>query len=145
MIGKISARAKQIRKKNPKIQWQTAIKKASLELKGTVIKPKKVGATLLLNKGETKRTKPKRVYRVNRKKDGTYTGTTKISGMQSIGRVRTTTRKKTTVASTIKKAKKMLLDEIGLLEAKKFATPLKRDKKKVAKKLAEKKSQFRRL
>ena len=131
-IGKIAKRAKQIRKANPKILWQTAIKKASIELKGTV-KPKK-------------KTVVKRIPGTGFSLNGVKRKRKKISGMQSIGRVRTvSTRKKTTVASTLKRAKKMLLDEIGTLEAKKFQARLKRDKKKIAKKVAIKKSQYRKL
>jgi hypothetical protein len=38
IISKIAARAKVIRKSNPRMSWQTAIKKASAELKGTTVR-----------------------------------------------------------------------------------------------------------
>lgn len=130
LIGRIARRAKQIRKAKPNIDWQTAIKKASLELKGTV-RP--------ATKPVTKRRKKVSVKSLTPKK--------RMSGMPIVGRVRRVSapRKKTTVASTLKRAKKMLLEEIGEMESRKFAARLKRDKKKIAKKIAVKKSQFRKL
>jgi len=72
----ITKLAKQIRNKKPGMKWTSAIKEASRQLKsGKKVKPgkrKKVGATLLIEKKETKRTKPKRVVRITRKKNGTF-------------------------------------------------------------------------
>lgn len=123
-IGRVAARAKQIRKAQPNIKWQTAIKRASLELRGKV-KNKPVKKTVMRRRKKTT-----------------------VSGMPVIGRVRRTAsapRKKTTVNSTLAKAKNMLLDEIGNLAAKQFKARLKRDKKKIGKKIAAAKSKYRKL
>lgn len=129
-IGRVAQRAKQIRKKQPKINWQTAIKKASIELKGTVTPRKK-----------------KVVYKTSPfSLNGVKSKRKKISGMASIGKVRATgTRKKTTVASTLQRAKKMILEKIGDETAKQFKAKLKRDKKKIGKRITALKSQYRKL
>ena len=75
-LKKITAQATRIRKDQPGLSWTDAIKRAARQLKSA----KKVGATLLLEKGESRRTKPKRVIQVSRKKDGTYKGSKQISG-----------------------------------------------------------------
>lgn len=75
-LKKITTQAKRIRKDHPGIAWTDAIKRAARQLKSA----KKVGATLLLEKGESRRTKPKRVIQISRKKDGTFKGSRQISG-----------------------------------------------------------------
>ena len=131
-IGKVAKRAKQIRKANPKILWQTAIKKASIELKGTV-KPKK-------------KTVVKRIPGTGFSLNGVKRKPKKVSGMPIVGRVRTPgSRKKTTVASTLQRAKKMILEKIGDETAKQFKAKLKRDKKKIGKRITALKSQYRKL
>lgn len=66
-IQKISKRAKAIRRAHPSKKWMACIKEASREYKAG-----KLGATLLIEKNETRRTKPKRVVRVTRSKKGTF-------------------------------------------------------------------------
>jgi|SRR5882672_556760 len=44
-------------------------------------KRKRVSAVKFIERGESPRTKPKHVYRVNRTKSGTFKGTTAISGI----------------------------------------------------------------
>lgn len=126
ILGKITKRAKEIRKKNPKIQWQTAIKKASIELKGTVA-PRKT----------------KVVYRAEPFSLNGVKSKTKISGMKR--KAAPAKRAKVTISNTLQKAKKMLLEEIGRLEAKKFVTRLKSDRTKIGKTIAEKKSLYKKL
>lgn len=133
-IGKVAKRAKQLRKANPKIDWQSAIKKASIELKGTV-RPKR-------------KTVVKRVPGTGFSLNGVKRKRKKISGMPIIGKVRRAAaapRKKTTVASTLQRAKKMILEKIGDETAKQFKARLKRDKKKIGKRITALKSQYRKL
>lgn len=80
-LKKITTRAKQIRKQHPGKKWQACIKQASREIKAS----KKVGATLLIEKGETRRTKPKRVIQVARTKKGVFKkGSRVIAGLGSL-------------------------------------------------------------
>lgn len=83
---KAVAIAKQLRKSNPAMKYTDAIKKAFKSLGSTTHKDtkshnvnvrvvsgtKKVGATLLLEKGETARTKPKSIKTITRTKTGTF-------------------------------------------------------------------------
>jgi hypothetical protein len=84
---KAVAIAKQLRKSNPAMKYTDAIKKAFKSLGSTTHKDtkshnvnirvvsgvkKKVGATLLLEKGETPRTKPRSIKTITRKKAGTF-------------------------------------------------------------------------
>lgn len=80
-LQKITQRAKQIRKAYPKKAWTECIKAASRELK----KAGKLGATLVLEKKETRKTPVKRIVRVTRNSNGTYAGakTVKVSGIVS--------------------------------------------------------------
>lgn len=74
-LKKITGRAKQIRKKQPGKSWQSCIKQASNEYKrGTL------GATLLLEKNETRKTKPKNVVKITRAKTGTFKKVQSIAG-----------------------------------------------------------------
>jgi hypothetical protein len=79
----ISKEAKAIRKKQPALAWSQCIKKASVLYKAkhkTGSKPKKVGATKYVEKGETKNTKAKKVYQINRTKTGTFKNVKRIAG-----------------------------------------------------------------
>lgn len=81
VLQKITTRAKQIRKKQPGKKWTACIKQAAREIKAG----KKVGATLLIEKGESRRTKPKKVIQVARTKKGIFKkGSRIIAGMGSM-------------------------------------------------------------
>jgi hypothetical protein len=84
---KAVAIAKQLRKSNPALKYTDAIKKAFKSLGSKTHKDtkshnvnirvvsgvkKKVGATLLLEKGETPRTKPRSIKTITRTKSGTF-------------------------------------------------------------------------
>lgn len=90
-LTKISARAKQIQRKHPGKAWISCIKAASAEYRSGKLgkakparkKPRRrVGATLLIERKETRRTKPKRVVRIVRKKNGTFKGSA-LAGVSS--------------------------------------------------------------
>lgn len=68
-LARITKRAKQIHKQSPGKKYTNCVKQAGSEYRAG-----KLGATLLLEKGETKRTKPKRVVQVKRSKAGTFKG-----------------------------------------------------------------------
>lgn len=73
-IQKIAKRAKQLRKQKPNAhrKWTGFIKEAAAEFRNKKAKPKKrVSAVLIREKTDKPRTKPKKVYVVNRRKNGT--------------------------------------------------------------------------
>ena len=79
---KVVAEASKLRKKNPKLTQAQAVKQAwaiqySKEGKS---KPKKVAAIKIIEKGESKKAKPKATYQQVRTKKGTYKGLKKVSG-----------------------------------------------------------------
>lgn len=74
-LKKITARAKQIARTGK--TWQQSIKQAGKEYRAG-----KIGATLLIEKGETRRTKPSRVVQVSRTKAGTFKGANSMSGIE---------------------------------------------------------------
>lgn len=133
-------RAAQIRRASGnRIAMPNAVKKAAAELRAKKrkkpAKKRKVGSTLLINKGESARKKPTRVYQVNRTKSGRYKGTKRVAG---VGRVNS-------VSKATSVAKRLLVDDIAVLEARKFTARLKRDKNKIQKKISEKKALYRKL
>lgn len=80
-LSKITTRAKLIRKKSPGKKWSACIKQAGADYRAG-----RLGATLLVEKGESRRTKPKRVVQIKRTKTGTF------KGMQTIGGAKSTLR-----------------------------------------------------
>lgn len=72
-LQKITKRAKQLQKKSPRTPWKNHVKAASKEYRAG-----KLGATLIVERGETRRTKPKKVVQVIRTKKGTYKTAKKI-------------------------------------------------------------------
>jgi hypothetical protein len=59
LIAKIAARAKVIRAKNPKMTWQSALKKAGAELKGTTVKTTSKRPTIKAKRKPTVKRKSK--------------------------------------------------------------------------------------
>lgn len=77
---KVVAEASKLRKKNPKLTQAQAVKQAwaiqySKEGKS---KPKKVAAIKIIEKGESKKAKPKSTYQQVRTKKGTYKGLKRV-------------------------------------------------------------------
>ena len=77
---KVVAEASKLRKKNPKLTQAQAVKQAwaiqySKEGKS---KPKKVAAIKIIEKGESKKAKPKATYQQVRTKKGTYKGLKRV-------------------------------------------------------------------
>ena len=89
-------------------------------------KKRKVGSTLLLEKKDTRRTKPKRVVRITRTKTGTFKNWNTLSGYMN-------------------GAKKLIEQKIALLEVRKFKAGTKRAKNSIAKKISGLKRQYNRI
>lgn len=83
VLKKITAEAKRIRKKNPRMKWVSAVKQAGMKYRsGKIRKPKKrVSAVKLIEKGESRNAKPSKVLRVNRSKAGTFKGYSKVGAV----------------------------------------------------------------
>jgi hypothetical protein len=72
---KVVAEATKLRKKNPKLTQAEAVKKAwAME--------KKVGAIKIIEKGESKKSKPKATYQQVRTKKGTFKGLKKVGAVK---------------------------------------------------------------
>lgn len=121
-------RAAQIRRKNKRLTVQQSVKKAAAEARAKK-KGKRVGSTLLVNKGESTRKKPTRVYQVNRTKKGLFKSTTRISG----------------IGSAMSALRGALAEKIGELEVRRFKATTMRDKKKIGKEIAALKAKYRKL
>lgn len=122
-LKKITAEAKRIRKRSPRTSWTSAVKQAGAKYRSGKIggKPARKKAA----KKVAKKAAPKK-----------RVGMVKIS-QDAFG--------KATVSGIMASAKKVLLQDIGKMEAKKFAATTKREKSQIAKKIAEKKRQYRKL
>lgn len=122
-LKKITARAKQLYKKGG--TWRGAIKKAGAEYRGG----KKMSGTKKRKRAKTPKKRRAVVRRVKRlhKAEG--------RAIRSLG----------SVASHVSSAKRILETEIGRLETQKFTAKKKSTKKKIGKRIAEKKSRFRKL
>lgn len=128
--------------KNRKKKWASMVKEAGrlVKKKNGKRKPakksarRKVGATKYVERNESRSARPSKVYRVRRKKSGTYNGVQRLAGVAT--------------GSLVSQAKKNLTEEIGWLEAMRFSA-LKNKKKSVAngysKKIAEKKRLYNKL
>jgi len=100
-LQQITKRAKQLRNANKNLAWSAAIKKASAEyraknkgkkpvarkVKKAAKKKRKVGSTLLLERGENPRKKPTRIVKIQRTKAGTFKKFSKISGSPAVNAI----------------------------------------------------------
>lgn len=128
-----------LRRKNKRLTVPQSVKLAARQnrAKKSVRKKGKVGAVKFIEKGKTRKTKAAKVYRVDRSNKGQFRGAKRIAGIYSDVRK--------PVKSVLAEARRAVLDEIGKLEAKKFATKLKRDKAKILKMIVEKRKIYRKL
>lgn len=130
-LKKVQADAKKLKAKNPKLTHIEAVKKAwAMQPKATGTKNKtarkKVGATKFVEAKETTKTKPSRVIKVTRKKNGTF-------------------KKFETIGSVMAKGKNLLVEKLGKLEAKKFVAKKVSDKRKLQKEITSTKTQLRKF
>lgn len=126
-------RAAQLRRKNKRLTVQQSVKAAAREMKAG----KKIGAYKVIERGENKNVKPSRVLQQKRSSGGQFRGYKKVSGMPIIAGA--------TVGQALGAVKKVVLREIGELEAKKFAEKTKRGKAKISKVISEKKRLFKKM
>ena len=123
-LKKITAAAKAIRRKHPNKKWTDCIKQASKQVK--------LGAVKYIEKGETKKTPATKVYRVQRKKAGTFNGYKKVAGPG-------------TISGHVSSAKGLLVDAIAKLEARRFTAKKKSDKRRIGKDITALKVRYRKL
>lgn len=106
---KVVAEATKLRKKNPKLTQAEAIKKAwAME--------KKVGAIKIIEKGESKKAKPKATYQQVRTKKGTYKGLKKVGAASS--KVKAKKRKLTEMHTDTKSHNVNIRVVSGIIKAK---------------------------
>jgi hypothetical protein len=137
-ITKISARAKQIRRKHPGKSWKACIKAASAEYRagslgkasGKTKRRRKVGATLLIERNETRRTRPKRVVRIKRTSKGTFKGAS-LAGVSS--------------AALKAELRSKLKSRLAMQLLTQSMATTKTNRRRAAKKVAETKRQLRKL
>lgn len=80
---KVVAEASKLRKKNPKLTQAQAVKQA-WAIESKLSKTKKVAAIKIIEKGESKKTKPRATYQQVRTKKGTYKGLKKVGSIEKI-------------------------------------------------------------
>lgn len=126
-LKKITAEAKRIVKRAPKTKWVNAIKQAGAKYRagklGTV--KKKAAKKAVKKAAKKKATRARRVGSVAPKVSAGF-GLTNIQG-------------------SIAGIKRATVEQIGKLEARKFAAKTKTEKKRIAKKIAEKKRVYRKF
>lgn len=116
ILKKITAEAKRIRKAHPAMKWHSALKDAAKHIKS--------GAKTVVKKSAVKKAAPKKVAKKS------------IIGYTS---------PELSIGSVISTGKKLMLHKLGVLEAKKYATKLKRDKNKISKEITEVKKTLRKF
>jgi hypothetical protein len=122
----ITAKAKKLRKAHPSMTWISAIREASRKLKR---KPKAQKRKRVSGVEKRRPSRSKTIRRI--KKFHSAEG----KAIKSLG----------SVASHLGHAKKIIEHEIGKLETQKFKATKKSTKRKISKRIAAKKSQFRKL
>jgi hypothetical protein len=82
-LKQITTEAKRIRKAHPKKTWKAAIKEAGKKYRSGSLR-KKVGATKLIERGESRKTRPAKTYKVSRTPAGQYKKFSQVAGVQSV-------------------------------------------------------------
>lgn len=128
--------AKSLQRAQPRkyADWQKAVKAAGRKVKKSSRKkrPGKAGAVKFIERGETTRTRAKKVYRVKRSKTGNYKGMKRVNGVKS-------------PQQHIKAAREGLGQQYGGLALKQFLAPTKTKRRQISKKLAVLRSRIKRL
>lgn len=121
ILKKITAEAKRIRKAHPNMKWHSALKDAAKHIKS--------GAKTVVKKSAVKKVAVKKVA-------------VKKAAKKSISGYSTPDL---SIGSVLSTGKKLMLHKLGVLEAKKYATKLKRDKNKISKEITEVKKTLRKF
>lgn len=140
-LSKITARAKQIRRSSPKTKWASAIKQASADYRAG-----RLGAIKLIEKGETKKTKVKKTYRVNRTTKGRFKGTTAVGSISRInGSKQAVNGIGQTIAGLKSSIRQKLETQLGNTYVTLNKTKGKMKRRKVQKRITAIKSQLRKM
>jgi len=135
-MANVFKEAKRLQRAQPRkyADWQKAVKAAGKKIKSgrRKRKPARTGAVKFIERGETKRTRAKKVYRVKRTKTGTF------KGVKSVGAVKSP-------AQHIKAAREAFGEQYGNLALKQFLAPTKTKRRSIGKKLAALRSRIKRL
>jgi len=125
ILKKITAEAKRIRRIHPKLKWIDAVRQASKKLKGKTVKKK----TARKKSAVRKSARPAARVKVTRVK---------------VARVKAA-RPTKTAAHYMSQARKVLIEDLGKAEARKFIATTKTAKRKIQKTINEKKSRLRKV
>lgn len=123
-LKSIIAQAKKLRKASPKMEWKTAVKKAGAMYRASA------------KKKPVKKSVKKTVKRIAKKPAAAKVKVSVGAIPKSVG---------FSVSGASSMVKKSLILDIGKLEAAKFVAKKKTDKRKIAKKIAEKKRVYRKF
>lgn len=135
-MANVFKEAKRLQRAQPRkyANWQKAVKAAGKKIKSGKRKKRsaRAGAVKFIERGETSRTRARKVYKVSRTKTGTF------KGMRSVGKVKTPQQH-------IQAARAGLGEQYGDLALKQFLAPTKTKRRKIGKKLAALRSRIKRL
>jgi len=124
ILKKITAEAKRIRKAHPNMKWHSALKDAAKHIKS--------GAKTVVKKSAVKKSAVKKLV-------------VKKSAVKKSARKIAAVTPDLSIGSVMSTGKKLMLHKLGVLEAKKYATKLKRDKNKISKEIIEVKKTLRKF
>jgi hypothetical protein len=134
-MANVFKEAKKLQRAQPRkfANWQKAVKAAGkkLKTKGRKKPGKRTGAVKFIERGETRSTRPKKIYKVSRTKTGNF------KTLKAVG--------KATVSQHIKAAREGLGQQYGNLAIRQFLAPTKTKRRQISKKLAHVRSQILRL
>jgi hypothetical protein len=125
-LKRITAKAKKIRKLHPQMKWTSAIREASRKLKHSPKSPKRRRVSGVKKRRVSRSKVVSRIKKIH---------SAEGKAIRSLG----------SVSSHIGHAKKIIEHEIGKLETQKFKATKKSTKRKISKRIAAKKTQFRKL
>ena len=132
VLKKITAEAKRIRKKNPRLSWKSAVKQAGAKYRGAAKKKTATRKPTVKKKAAKKSAATKRA--TTRRKVSGYTsafGGAMVAGINE--------------SSALAMLKKKYLHDIGNLESRKYVAKTKTEKRKIQKKISEIKAKFRKI
>jgi hypothetical protein len=127
-------KAKQLYKTGRYKKFSDAVKAAYKKGSGGTKRKRKVSAVKIVERGEKRSARPKKIYRVTRSKAGTFKRTTRIN---SIG--------KASLGTLLAEARRRHKDTINNLVVRKYNARLKRDKRKIQKQINEHNAALRKL
>lgn len=137
-LKKITDRAKKIRRASPNMKWSSAIKQAGRDYRAG-----KLGAIKILETGEKKSAKPKKIYAANRKANGTYRKFTRIAGVKKRSPKVTVRKESISIGEAKSVIKNSLNDKYKWYQLNLLHCKTKTAKRKIQRKINELKSEMR--